>query len=611
MNTRVREEELEPCMFGFMLSRLFHYVVRMRQELPSTIIWIRKEDFKSAFRRVHLNAETSWKSVVRLPIDGVDLLLVSLRLPFGGAPCPAEFCLISDVITDTVNDLLEDTSWNHNTVRSEYTAEIPEAQPLPPDIPFAKARELSVDIPVSLCGKADVYIDDVVTCAVDVGDNLERIKAAPCTVIHAVAHKASGNTHLKRQGFISDDKTEAEGAPAERKIVLGWMVDTRQLLVSLPSHKFIAWSNEIHTLMRQQSVNSNTMMTVLGRLETVASMLTPLGHFLNNLRSLQLKAEEKGHNVPITDDAREDMALALDFIKHAHQGISMNLLVFRAPSLIFVGDASEHGLGGFDTSGRAWRYLIPEHLRGRAHINLLEFMTQVVGTWLAIDEGRLGRHDCLLAMGDSTTALGWLRRSNFRENGENNQDWRAKQKVARKLAGLVLDSETLLYKQWFKGSDNVVTDSLSRDLYYMSPNTHTKFLQLTVPQQLPNNFRIQQLPDRISCFILSTLQLLPVQARRLMQPKASELVLGNPGMLSYMVSDLKAQYSSKDVMHSNATSSSLPSPKLSERVLTLQDLKETWWKARSVPPSYMWHRPSGQTIGRIPDWTQMGEHVSS
>ena len=124
----------------------------------------------------------------------------------------------------------------------------------------------------------------------------------------------------------------------------------------------------------------------------------------------------------------------------------MNLMTFRKPSLIFIGDASEHGMGGFDNKGRAWRYLIPPELRGRAHINLLEFMTQVIGIWLAIEEGRASKLDCVLAMGDSTTALGWMRRSNFRAGDEGNEDWVAKQKVARLLGSLTLGANICLYK---------------------------------------------------------------------------------------------------------------------------------------------------------------------
>ena len=111
----------------------------------------------------------------------------------------------------------------------------------------------------------------------------------------------------------------------------------------------------------------------------------------------------------------------------------MNLITFRVPNKIYINDASEHGLGGFATHGRAWAYTIPVKLRGRAHINLLEFIAQLVSIWIDVIENKIQPLDCLLGMGDNTASMGWLRRSNFRENDENDQEWLAKQKVSRKL----------------------------------------------------------------------------------------------------------------------------------------------------------------------------------
>ena len=71
----------------------------------------------------------------------------------------------------------------------------------------------------------------------------------------------------------------------------------------------------------------------------------------------------------------------------------------------------------------------------------------MVSIWIDIFEKRISKQDCLLAMGDSTTAMGWLRRTNFRDDNESNQEWIVKQDVARKLAELILDLETVLYQQ--------------------------------------------------------------------------------------------------------------------------------------------------------------------
>ena len=102
-------------------------------------------------------------------------------------------------------------------------------------------------------------------------------------------------------------------------------------------------------------------------------------------------------------------------------------------------------MGGFTTHGRGWSYVIPAKLRGRAHINLLEFLAQLISIWVDISENRVQDQDCLLGMGDNTAAMGWMRRANFREKEEGDMEWLAKQRVARKLASIVLQSNTVLY----------------------------------------------------------------------------------------------------------------------------------------------------------------------
>ena len=140
----------------------------------------------------------------------------------------------------------------------------------------------------------------------------------------------------------------------------------------------------------------------------------------------------------------------------------MNLITFWRPNKEYIGDVLEHGLGDFViNNGKAWYYIIPEKLKPSAHITLSEFLTKLICVWLDIVHGEIKPLDYLLGMGNSTTAIGWLCHSNFREQEENDINWIAKQKVARKLAELLLDSQSVLYSQWFSGAKNIITDSLS------------------------------------------------------------------------------------------------------------------------------------------------------
>ena len=603
VNSRVDATKLEPCMFSHVLLRLIHYIVNLRTRYPQSRIWLRKEDYKSAFRRLHLNAKSALESAIVVTISNIQYLIISLRMPFGGAPCPSEFALFTDIVTDTINDLLEDKNWNNKINFSDTYHHIPEPVYLNEKIPFAQAKKMCVKLPVEDNGKADVFLDDIISCVVDLNDNLDRITKAPSTVIDAVARQGK-SMDVERDNMIEIDKAKAEGAAEEIKIVLGWTLETRRLLISLPKHKFIAWSSQIDSILENKSVSNKSLMSILGRLENVAQILVMLGHFLSNIRHLQILAEKKNHNIRLNTRSKLDLMLAKKFLKIAHVGVSLNLLTFRKPDKIYICDAAEYGLGGFASHGRAWTYIIPDEVKGRAHINILEYLAQVVSIWLDIIENKTDAEDCLLCMGDNTSAMGWLRRSNFRQKDENDCTWLVKQQIGRHLASIILDSNVMLYHQWLKGSQNQVADSLSRDAYYLNPNTHKKFLLATVPQQLPKNFEINPLPKEITCWLLSMLRKLPKTELWLKQQNPSELAVGNIGTLTWLASESKMS-SLQDFLKSYKTQSYQGLHKRLDKAPSLQEIINNWLKEQSQPPSHMWHRPSGQTTGKTPDWTEM------
>ena len=501
-------------------------------------------------------------------------------MPFGGAPCPSEFALAADLMADTINDLLSDKNWDHKTVYSDIIHELPNPIPLDDNIPFAEAKDLSVEIPIEDCGKTDVYVDDFITIGPDIDDTLERITKAPATVIHAIADNSISSMSIPRDDIIAIDKMKAEGAAEERKICLGWMLDTRRLLVSLPNHKTIGWISQIDSLLENKTAGEKDLASILGRLENVAQIMTILGHFLSNIRHMEILAANKKHNIRLSKRAKDDLELAKVFLKRVNIGVSMNLLTFRKPDVIYICDASEYGLGGFASNGRAWTYQIPIKLRNRAHINILEYIAQITAIWIDIIEGRTKKEDCILAIGDNTSAMGWLRRSNFRQKDDTDTSWTVKQQLGRHLATLTLNADITLYKQWLKGADNQVADSLSRYAYYMNPNTHKQFLHHVIPQQLPQNFEIRPIPKEISCFITSILQQLPETQLQSSTPKPSELALGNIGTLSCIASGsqmstwINSQGTSK-------ISSHLVLPKQLDKAPSLKEIKDIWWKEQS------------------------------
>ena len=117
----------------------------------------------------------------------------------------------------------------------------------------------------------------------------------------------------------------------------------------------------------------------------------------------------------------------------ANAGINMNLITYRAPTHVYRSDACPAGLRGYSSDGRAWRYNIPTHLQFRATLNFLEWLGCQIGPLIDIEESKLPPLSCVLSMTDSTTAAGWLRKSNFREESEGEIQLRLKRETARQF----------------------------------------------------------------------------------------------------------------------------------------------------------------------------------
>ncbi len=81
VNSRVKTEELLPCLFGACIKRIVNWAVTARRLFPNISILASKIDFKLALRRCHLNAETDIQTCTQLM--EIDILLMMLWLSFG------------------------------------------------------------------------------------------------------------------------------------------------------------------------------------------------------------------------------------------------------------------------------------------------------------------------------------------------------------------------------------------------------------------------------------------------------------------------------------------------------------------------------------------------
>jgi len=101
-------------------------------------------------------------------------------------------------------------------------------------------------------GTADVFLDDIFSAIPQLdGDSPgDRGAQAALLALDVLGRPLlPDGESLPRDEVLAIDKAIAEGTPAERLIVLGWMINTQRLLISLSTDKFTAWTADINNLL--------------------------------------------------------------------------------------------------------------------------------------------------------------------------------------------------------------------------------------------------------------------------------------------------------------------------------------------------------------------------
>ena len=215
---------------------------------------------------------------------------------------------------------------------------------------------------------------------------------------------------IQRRPILSWAKLLAEGTHAETQVVLGWLLDTRRLLVSLPPEKSQPWSAQVKLTIASRKISMQDLDTLVGRLNHAATIIPLSRHFLNRLQARLRRPFPKAQSIMLSNEEIADLRLWLLLLAHATSGISMNTIIFRHPTFILWSDSCPSGIGGYSLAGRAWRLLIPLHIPIRQANNInnyLEFLAMIINIWVACLEGPKSPQ-CLLALGDNTSTIGWV-----------------------------------------------------------------------------------------------------------------------------------------------------------------------------------------------------------
>jgi len=540
VNQRVDSSDLPTAIYGHAMRRVLHLIHHIRRHNPGKRILCNKFDIDKAYRRLHTRASTAAKCIAVWFLDDMwkersdenSVGLVMTRLPFGAGPAPPKFCIVSETVFDLGADLLSCELWEPTELPSPYASLLPAPTRLDESIPFGAAEEADVSLDEDCRGGVDGYIDDGITVVLDSEDNQAMVARAAQAVVMAIflifRPLAAGLEAIFRPDVASIRKMKAEGGLHELVTFLGWFIDTRRLLIALPREKWKAWTSDINSCLEPRRISCQQLKTLVGRLNQVCFIIPDALHFMNNIRSAMYRAVSSNSYVYLDKETKEDLRLWLEFLDEAKEGISINRLVFRKPTLHNFSDASEWGIGGHSPhTGIAWRYRFSEGQHLKFTLNCKEYIGLVVNS---VIQSRFDTTDCpfpcYLDWSDSTSAVGWLRKSNF-----DTDEQPVHNAVARYHARHMMGLKACNYSQHMPGRDNIVTDCLSRD-FHLSDAQLIAMLTSLNDSLSPDMLKIVQVPDDLISWISKLEQLAPDRLESPKAPTPSALAAGLSGWSS-------------------------------------------------------------------------------
>ena len=171
----------------------------------------------------------------------------------------------SDGLFDLANNILRDEKLDLNTLHSKIKENLPEAERLDETITFATAKKLFVPVPKRETF-IEGYIDDGIGGCVDTGNNLEKLQNAIPLSTEVMFRPITKSEKVKRNNQIDETKLQGEGKPSEKKVILGWEINTRKFSVHLPVQKYLAWNGDLQKVIKSEKSTFDQQKKINGRL---------------------------------------------------------------------------------------------------------------------------------------------------------------------------------------------------------------------------------------------------------------------------------------------------------------------------------------------------------
>lgn len=212
----------------------------------------------AAYRRLHTNMEAAVTCITLF--DGLAYLLTCV--PFGAAPGPTKFSCVSDTAADLANNLCLDKAWDPAALHSSFDLDFALNRE-PTDTPFGQADKLLLELPARDI-ITDNFINDFMQAGLDKDNIPKRIKHVVPLILDTLFCPARCNKDGNHDPIINMTKHQAEGRLEEKKVVLGWLINTQLHRILLTLEKAKDWIIDIDTYLKSHKCKKQTLESIIG-----------------------------------------------------------------------------------------------------------------------------------------------------------------------------------------------------------------------------------------------------------------------------------------------------------------------------------------------------------
>ena len=334
--TTDRRSHSEAMQFGGTLKRILQQIYSAKPRYGP--IFLLKIDLSDGFYRVPLSADHVPRLGVILPPPSAgsdDLIAFPLTLPMGWTESPAQFTSFTETVADLANQLMTTVAWDpppHPLEGLASTAPSSDDSPHPvislPTPPQARrsvprlTNQQLLDVvprhqPTSIFVKynpgplayTDVYLDDEILAAQGSRPRLNRLRR---TLLHCndLVFRPNDNhpdDRDRREPISTKKLLKGDACWSTRKTVLGWIIDTVQQTLTLPTHRRTKLLATIDSMLASTSVPIRDWQQLLGQLRSMILGI-PGGRGLFSQLQVALADAHHSHIVLLTQPVLDQLA---------------------------------------------------------------------------------------------------------------------------------------------------------------------------------------------------------------------------------------------------------------------------------------------------------------